>query len=367
MSARPPHEKADLFVSGTEGFHTYRIPSLFVTRAGTVLAFCEGRRNDGGDHGEIALLVKRSEDNGLTWSAQQAVWSDPPNTCGNPCPVQDPATGAIWLAMNWNRPGRGSDDFFRFYDGRHVFMAESSDDGRAWTPPRDITADVKPRHWGWHATGPGIGIALSCGPRRGRLLIPCNHSEAQGDPVRFGSHVIYSDDHGQTWRLGGRTEAVGLDECQVAELDDGRILLNARTSNANHPRRRITVSRDGGDSWSPVRDDENLTDSTRDCMGCQGSLIRGADGALFFSHPAGSARERMTVWRSRDEGATWPVMRLLHEGPSAYSCLAGLPDGRIACLYECGRKHAYETIVFAGVSQEWLLGRLPGDHERNQA
>ena len=121
--------QTDVFVSGTDGYHTYRIPALLVTRAGTALAFCEGRRHDGRDHGEIALLVKRSEDRGRTWSEQEVVWEDAPNTCGNPCPVQDSTTGAIWLAANWNRPGRSSGEYFRAYDTRYVFVLVSEDDG----------------------------------------------------------------------------------------------------------------------------------------------------------------------------------------------------------------------------------------------
>ena len=87
-------------------------------------------------------------------------------------------------------------------------------------------------------------------------------------------------------------------------------------------------------------------------LGCQGSLIRSADGNLFFSNPASTHRERLTVRMSPDDGATWPVARVLHEGPSAYSSLAGLPDGRIGCLYERGQSHPYERITFAVLCDE---------------
>ena len=335
-----------LFTSGTEGYHTFRIPALLATTAGTLLAFCEGR-DSADDHGEIALLLKRSMDNGETWSALQVVWADAPNTCGNPCAVQDPATGIIWLAMNWNQPGRYSQEYFRDYDGRHVYITSSQDDGRTWAPPRDITAEVKLRHWGWHATGPGVGIALRQDPHAGRLLIPCNHSEMDGDAYRFGAHVLYSDDHGQSWQLGGVTESANLDECHVVELRDGRVLLNARTNDPSHPRRRIAVSDDGGLSWGPVLDDPYLTDPTDDNLGCQACLISALDGTLLFSHPAGDTRARMSVRVSTDDGASWPAARQLYAGPSAYSCLACLSDGRIACLYERGQQQANETITFA--------------------
>ncbi len=64
----------------------------------------------------------------------------------------------------------------------------------------------------------------------------------------------------------------------------------------------------------------------------------------------------MTVRLSYDEGKTWPVGKLLHRGPSAYSCLAALPGGDIACLYEMGENHAYEKIAFVRFTLGWLTG-----------
>ena len=339
-------EQTDLFVSGTDGFHTYRIPALLATHAGTLLAFCEGRRHHGGDHGEIALLVKRSEDHGRTWSGQQVVWEDAPNTCGNPCPVQDSSTGIIWLTANWNRPGRSSYDYFNAYDSRYVYVLASADDGRTWSPPRDITPDVKPRNWGWYATGPCTGIELRTEPHRGRLLIPCNHTEFDENSARLYSHVIYSDDHGESWHIGGSTPTDLLDECQAAELSDGRIMLNMRHADPEQNCRGVTTSDDGGQTWAPVRHDAALIEPTAS-LGCQGSLIRAPDGKLYFSNPASINRERLTARMSPDDGVTWPTARVLHEGPAAYSSLAALPDGRIACLYERGQASAYERITLA--------------------
>ena len=346
-------DQTSLFVSGTDGFHTYRIPALLVTRAGTVLAFCEGRRHHGGDHGEIALLAKRSEDNGRTWSEQQVVWEDAPNTCGNPCPVQDCSSGVIWMAANWNRLGRSSYEYFEAYDTRYVFVLASQDDGRTWSSPRDLTSDVKRPNWGWYATGPCTGIQLRHEPHQGRLVIPCNHSEFGQEPTRLYSHVIYSDDGGETWHLGGRTPTDGFDECQCAELADGRLMLNMRHGDPAQHCRGVATSDDGGATWSPVRYDPTLIEPTAS-LGCQGSLFRSHEGELFFSNPADAERVRLTVRMSLDDGTTWPVARQLHAGPSAYSCLAVLPDGRLACLYERGRAHPYETITFATFPQEWL-------------
>jgi len=338
-------EEQVVFESGREGYHTYRIPALLVTHSGALLAFCEGRVHNRGDHGEIRLLLRRSDDAGRTWSKQQIVWQDGANTCGNPCPVQDSATGTIWLPANWNRPGRSSEDYFNAFDTRHVYVLCSDDDGRTWSGPRDITAEVKPPNWGWYAMGPCTGIELQRGRHKGRLLVPCNHSEfGQGEP-RLYSHVVYSDDHGRSWHRGGRTPIDGFNECQAAELDDGRIILNARHYGGPEQCRAVTFSENGGATWSTPRYDRALIEHAP--SGCQGSLIRGPRGSLLFSNPASAERERMTVRQSIDAGTTWSTVGVIHEGPAAYSCLAMLPDGRAACLHECGSAHPYERISLA--------------------
>src|SRR5882672_10992580 len=73
-------EQVDVYVSGQDGYHTYRIPAVIHAKNGDLLAFAEGRKNGGGDAGDIDLLVKRSTDGGRTWGAQQLIWDDVDNT-----------------------------------------------------------------------------------------------------------------------------------------------------------------------------------------------------------------------------------------------------------------------------------------------
>ena len=134
-----------MFVSGQGGYHTYRIPALIVTSNQTLLAFCEGRKNSASDTGNIDLLLKRSTDGGKTWSEPQVVWDDGPNTCGNPCPVVDETTGTLWLLLTHNP---GDTEEARIMKGqpggtRTVWLSRSTDDGKTWTPPVDITASAK--------------------------------------------------------------------------------------------------------------------------------------------------------------------------------------------------------------------------------
>lgn len=352
----------DLYVSGTNGYDTYRIPSLLVTHEGTLLAFCEGRKSGRGDSGDIDLLVKRSQNGGDSWSRQQIVWDDGANTCGNPCPVVDEQTGTIWLTMTWNH---GQDKESQIMqntgkDTRRVFITHSTDDGMAWSDPREITETTKRPEWRWYATGPGVGIQLQHGPWRGRLVIPCDHSVVSPeDPTGYNSHVIFSDDHGQSWQLGGAIRPA-VNECQVVELADATLLMNMRNYDRSATTRAIATSRDGGMTWSEVRHDPALVEPI-----CQASLVRydswpeGGQDCLLFSNPAHGqtgVRRDMTVRMSRDGGRTWPVERLLWPGPAAYSCLATLPDGQIACFFEAGSANPYERIVFARFDRNWLTG-----------
>jgi sialidase-1 len=170
-----------LWISGKDGYDTYRIPALIVTNKGTVLAFCEGRKSGRGDSGDIDLLFKRSADNGQTWSDQEIIWDDNGNTCGNPSPVLDRRTGIIWLLMTWNHGDDCEPEIIEgtSRDTRRVFISHSDNDGISWSVPHEITADVRKDSWTCYATGPGAGIQLTKGAHAGRLMIPCDHIEAE--------------------------------------------------------------------------------------------------------------------------------------------------------------------------------------------
>lgn len=334
-----------LFTAGQGGYHTYRIPSLITTGKGTLLAFCEGRKVGRGDAGNIDLLLRRSTDGGKTWGQTQVVWDDAGHTCGNPCPVIDHRSGTIWLLLTHNR---GEDHESAIVAGRSkasrtVWVSHSRDDGVRWARPVEITRDVKKPDWTWYATGPGVGIQL----RSGRLLIPCD-SKSDGGKTQE-AHVIYSDDAGTTWKLGG---VVGpqCNESQAVELADGRVMLNMRTYRSTH-RRLVAISRDGGLTFTRPVEDPVLIEPV-----CQGSILRapGERGGILFANPASKKRERLTVRLSEDEGQTWPVARVIHAGPAAYSCLTALADGSIGLLFERGQKHPYETITFARFTPAWL-------------
>ena len=356
--------KTDVWVSGRDGYHSYRIPSIIATKAGSLLAFCEGRKHSVSDTGDIDLLMKHSTDGGKSWKDQRVVWDDGPNTCGNPCPVLDEQTGAIWLLMTHNN-GKDKETAImakKALGTRTVWVSCSRDDGETWYKPVEITDSAKDPSWGWYATGPGLGIQIKHGPFRGRLIIPCDHSyddplgNGRGLPIEYGSHVIFSRDHGSSWELGGVIRPK-VNECQVVELADsqGTLLINMRAY-FGRSRRAQSLSRDGGLTWTAPQDHSELVEPV-----CQASLLRytwpekfGRSRILFTNPADEKQRIKLTTRLSYDDGKTWPVAKLLHAGPAAYSCMAVTPDHSVVCLYECGEQRPYEKIALAKFTLDWL-------------
>jgi sialidase-1 len=333
LRAAAANVQVDIYRAGEGGYHTYRIPALIVTPKGTVLAFCEGRRNSAADSGDIDVLLRRSFDRGKTWGAVQTVADAGGDTIGNPTPVVERQTGAIIVLLTRNPGGVIERDTGE--TDRTVWITRSTDDGATWSAPVEITPQVKRAGWTWYATGPGNGIQL----RSGRLVIPCDHNVGRSERH---SHVIYSDDRGATWRIGGIAEEK-TNESAVVELKSGELLLNMRSYHGRN-RRAVQRSRDGGLTWSPLELDPALIEPV-----CQASMIT-SGRLVLFSNPAATKRERMTVRLSRDGGHTWSVSHTVWPGPSAYSSLAVLRSGAIGLLYELGDAGPYERIAFTSLT-----------------
>lgn len=335
--------RTDLAVAG-EGSPFYRIPALAVTVRGTVIAAYDARPTLADLPGNIAVVVRRSRDNGRTWETPIYARRDTaPFGFGDPSFVVDRETGRIFLFYAASaRQGifgshLGNDE--HDLDVHQADVSSSDDDGITWTHRR-ITAAIKNPAWQSLFASSGNGIQLMHGPHKGRLI--------QQYAVRTGSTFYaasaYSDDHGATWRMGGLV-GPGADENKVVELADGRLMLNSRAK----PYRKVAWSSDGGESWSGWRDEPALIDPANN-----GAIMRHSPDAppgareahwLLFSNTADTTtRHRVTVKRSCDDGATWRVHAVVDSGPSAYSTIARLPDGALGVLYERG---PYQRITFA--------------------
>jgi sialidase-1 len=323
-------KQTHLFVSGKEGYHTYRIPAMVVSTKGTLLAFCEGRKYSSRDFGDIDIVLRRRFDSGKTWQPMQIIMDDGLNTIGNPSPVVDQDTGTTWLLFTKNN--------------MQVYVMNSVDDGATWSSPREVTEDLKSERWVRYGTGPCHGIQL----KGGRLVTPCWR---QVNYYIHYSEIVYSDDHGDTWTVGG-TVGPYMDECTVVQTHDGSLYLNMRNYAQS---RAYSRSRDEGITWSDVKFDRTLTGPV-----CQASVVRFTDedshgrNRVLFSNPAYRERAKMTIRLSYDECETWEVSKRLYRGSSAYSDIAVSPDMTICCIYERGMRNPYEKITFANFNIEWL-------------
>ena len=140
-ASAPSH---DGLQGGREWLQLVSHSSVIKNRRGHLLAFCEARKASRSDKGDIDLVLKRSRDNGRTWSEMEIIWDDQKNTCGNPCPVIDEATGTIWLLLTHNLGKDAERDIIhhKAEGTRTVWVSNSEDDGDTWLVPNNITSSA---------------------------------------------------------------------------------------------------------------------------------------------------------------------------------------------------------------------------------
>ncbi|MFI9765950.1 exo-alpha-sialidase [Streptomyces sp. NPDC052415] len=355
------------YAAGTGGYASYRIPAVVRTRAGTLLAFAEGRVGGRADHGDIDVVLRRSRDGGCTWGRLQVVAAGEGDTRGNPAPVVDPRTGNVVLVTSYHSGDVSEAQILRGEAagerGRRVFVQTSTDGGRSFSAPREITAAVKKPHWRWYATGPGHAVALTRGDHAGRLVVPANHSAAPPpgspdtgqEPKYYGAHAIYSDDGGTSWHLGFVEDSYegvhNANESTAAQLPEGRLYFNARNQKGTSPGNRLDAySSDGGASLDGGYARQGSLD---DVPLVEGSVLQlaGAGGDLLFSAPSlPTDRAAMALWRSGDGGRSFGKVLTLSARKAGYSDLVQTGAGSVGVLYETGVRMAYETIEFRRVN-----------------
>ena len=383
QAAEPFIVKQDLFIVGDDpAYSLYHIPGVVVTAKGTVLTWCEARKRAAGvsDWDDIRILLRRSTDDGKTWSTPKSIANLEGPKVKNPLALKmknvDPND------VTYNNPvliadKDGTVHMLFCLEYERVFYQRSDDDGLTFSQPTEITKTFedfkKDYDWKVLATGPNHSIQL----KTGRLVVPVWLSTGEGGNAHRPSvtATVYSDDHGKTWKAGDiavpcTDDWINPNETVAIELNDGRVMLNVRSESKAH-RRLIVTSPNGATGWSTPRFDEALLEPI-----CMGGIVRynhEGKSLILFSNPhnldkakgkaePGKNRDRknVSVKISRDEAQTWPVNKLIEDGPSMYSDIAVTPKGTILCFY--GRSGDSQGVAaFAGgrltvarFNLEWL-------------
>jgi len=350
------------FVNGESGYDTYRTPSIVKAANGDILAFA-GARDAHGDNSRANVVLRRSKDSGRTWEPMQTIAGRAKNMKdrnGLPSAVtlED---GTIILLYMWSKFVTNEDD----RGCRRMYMKTSKDNGVTWSSRVNITRQTqKPcredasgkirdtiadGHWGWTGLGPVHGIVKRYPPNQRRIIFGARHKAPDGKSY---AHIIYSDDGGDHWEIGGSL-GIKSSEATVVELPNGEIMLNARSTGSS-TNRIVGLSRDGGESFYSTVEDKNLIEP-----GCQGSLLRYGNSILFSNPFNTEGKKNGTIQRSTDNGATW-VTKRTYLGPEYFSGYSDMvrKDGHIGILVEWGSqsgvRQPHEEIRYIVVRKKAL-------------
>lgn len=346
-----PYYEQCLFRPEDYNSKNWRIPAIRVLQDGSLIAFSDKRKYNESDLPEdIDIVYRHSTDCGRTWTEPQnlAVGTGYKHGFGD-CAVVQCLDGTVVVAYVggnglWQSSGA---------DPQHSYIARSTDGGRTFGEPMDVTAQL----WGSNADnalrrnytgaffGSGNGLLVTEGDHRGRIIFV----SAMVKGSRLDNYAVYSDDNGLTWQVSDKAYTGG-DEAKTVQLSNGNILMSVRQTGE----RGYVISTDGGATWGTQKKWSDLVSNA-----CNGDIIRynhGGHNFLLHSLPNSMNREDVALFISRDEGKTWQMQKVLCPGRSCYSSLSVLPDGRIAFYVErdIDNDGKYE-LWYQCFTIDWLL------------
>ena len=324
-----------LYRPGDYGSTNWRIPAICCLSDGTLLTVCDKRKYNEADLPEdIDIVVRRSNDNGRTWSEPQTIaeGTGRKKGFGDAALVECQNGDVVCVFVGGNGLFASSQA-----DPIRSYVCRSSDKGKSWSEPEDITFQL----WGDQATRPacrsyrasffgsGNGLRLTRGEHAGRIMFAAAMCRKNSNTL--DNFVVYSDDNGLTWKVSQRAYEGG-DEAKLMELVDGRVLISVRQSGA----RGYNYSTNGGLAWGTQGRWECL--KTNACNGDMLSVAATDRGdscnILLHSVPNSMERRDVSIFVSYDEGQTWQDPVLLFNGPSEYSSMTLLKNGSVGVLLE---------------------------------
>lgn len=330
--------------AGDDGAAAFRIPGLVTTNKGTLLGVYDVRYNSSVDLQEhIDIGLSRSIDGGKTWEKMRlplafGEYGGLPaaqNGVGDPSILVDTKTNTIWIVAAWTHGMGNQRAWWSSQQGMDVnhtaqlVLVKSTDDGKTWSEPINITEQVKHPEWYFLLQGPGRGITME----DGTLVFPIQYIGKDRIP---NAGIMYSKDRGETWTIHNHART-NTTEAQVAEVVPGTLMLNMRDNRGGS--RAVYTTSDLGMTW---KEHESSRTALPEPV-CMASLIsvKAADNVLgkdilIFSNPnTTNARKNITIKISLDGGNTWAHQLLLDEGENwGYSCLTMVDKETIGILYE---------------------------------
>lgn len=340
-----------LFSGGDDGAANYRIPAIATAKDGSLIVAVDKRINGSGDlPANIDVVIRRSTDNGQTWSNAITIADLGATGASDPALVVDKASGKIICLFATDKGLFGSTPT----DPIRIRMCTSMDHGVTWTAPVDLTNQLygagcsNPVTKNWYAAWVASGAAHQL--RNGRIVAAVGVRQTSANQI--DNFMIYSDDAGVTWQPSTGIAEQSGDEAKIVELNNGNLLMSIRNPGV----RRMNTSTDKGLTWGTAYNQTDLIEPN-----CDGDIIRytstldGYDkNRLLHTIPSNSSsRKNVSVLISYDEGATWTVNKTIYPGASAYSSITVLPDGTLGMFYENGEYETYQ-MYFVRFSLQWL-------------